>query len=335
MDISGIGIVDYAGSLGKISNDQFGAALQRLNLGDFINAEKVPCGVVGQNVFLTTSQGEFVFRGRPFYDEQLDVEKFMVDNLHKHTAVPVAYPYLIDSSTDIFGWKYAIIPRLKGIQIANGSTPIIRFSKEERLKIVRAMVEVLVEMQKYTLKPGEYYNPIKPLCFEYSDTAKYAEHIINKITGSLDNVPQITDDDIKFINATIDANKKALLVPFEPCFVMGDFKEDNVLFANTHDVWKVCGVFDFATSHFGDGEEDISRMYAIYIDENVYLAKEFISEYKKRKPTREGFAGRLKIYSMRERIEIWSWAKNMKNVWWDNSMSLRKWLEVYLNDELI
>lgn len=332
-------IVDYAGSLGKISGEQFDRALRKLNLGGFIKAEKASGGVVGQNVFLTSTKGEFVFRGRPFYEEQFDVEKFMVDNLHKHTKVHVAYPYLIDNSAEIFGFKYAIMPKLKGIQIANGGTLIMKFSKEERLKIVRAMVEILIEMQQLKLRDTEKYmseniknamrlNAVK-------NTEVYAENIINKITGSLENTPEITNEDIKFINDIVEQNRKSLLIPFEPCFVMGDFKEDNVLFSNTGGEWKVCGVFDFAMSHFGDGETDLSRIYAMYIgemDRDANFAGEFIRTYIKLKPPREGFFERFKIYSIQERLGIWSWAKNRREgAWWDDDMPLREWLAGYLN----
>jgi len=48
--------IDYAGSLGEISGEQFDKALQKLNLGNFVNIEKVQAGVVGQNVFLTSTK---------------------------------------------------------------------------------------------------------------------------------------------------------------------------------------------------------------------------------------------------------------------------------------
>ena len=58
----------YLQRLGKISPKQFQAALARFGLGDFIQAERVAHGWFGQNVFVTSSQGEFVLRGVPHYD---------------------------------------------------------------------------------------------------------------------------------------------------------------------------------------------------------------------------------------------------------------------------
>ena len=320
--------IDYAGSLGEISGEQFDKALQKLNLGNLIKVQKVPCGVVGQNVFLTSTKGEYVFRGRPFYDEQFAVEKFAVENLREKTSVTTAYPYIIDNDTDIFGFKYAVMPRLSGIQIANGGTIIINLSKDERLKIARAMAETLAEMHILKYKSDNQF----PFPYEYKSSEAYAEWVIGRIINEIEDLIDIKSGDIKFITEIVEKNKNALSVPFEPHFLMGDFKEDNVLFSNDNGEWKVSAVFDFAMSNFGDCERDLSRIYAIYVDEDVNLAKEFINTYMKLNPPREKFLERLKIYSLEERKGIWWWAKNRtEGAWWDKDMSLAEWLEPYLN----
>ena len=227
--------IDYAGSLGEISGEQFDKALKKLNLGSLVKVEKVPCGVVGQNVFLTSTKGEYVFRGRPFYDEQFAVEKFAVENLRKKTNVTTAYPYIIDNDTDIFGFKYAVMPRLSGIQIANGGTIILDLSKGERLKIARAMAGILAEMHKFKYELENQF----PFKYEYKSSEDYAEWVIGRIIDGIEELPDITSDDIIFINEIVEKYKSALLVPFEPCFLMGDFKEDNVLFSNDNGEWKV------------------------------------------------------------------------------------------------
>ena len=323
--------IDYAGSLGEISGEQFDKALQKLNLGSLVKVEKVPCGVVGQNVFLTSTKGEYVFRGRPFYDEQFAVEKFVVENLREKTSVTTAFPYIIDNDTDIFGFKYAVMPRLSGIQIANGGTIIHVLSKDERLKIARAMAEVLAEMHKLRYEPISQF----PFRYENKSDEAYAEWIIGRIINGLEDFIDIKSGDVKFVTEIVEKNKDALLVPFEPCFLMGDFKEDNVLFSNYNGEWKVCAVFDFAMSNFGDCERDLSRIYAMYIDEDKDLATEFINTYVKLNPPRERFFERLKIYSLEERKGIWWWAKNRsEGAWWDKDVSLTEWLEPYLNVDI-
>ncbi len=61
------GIV-YSQRLGPIRDDQWCCALTRFDLGEFVRAEPITSGLFGQNVFLTSTRGQFVFRGCPHAD---------------------------------------------------------------------------------------------------------------------------------------------------------------------------------------------------------------------------------------------------------------------------
>jgi len=77
--------MEYSKRLGIITDKQFQKALDRLSLGKLIKAESVPFGNFGQNVFLNTTAGEYVFRGKPHSDWQFKSEQFMADLLHQKT----------------------------------------------------------------------------------------------------------------------------------------------------------------------------------------------------------------------------------------------------------
>jgi len=66
----------YSQRLGVISDEQFQAALDRFNLGRFMRAEAIPFGMWGQNVFVSSAEGEYVLRGRPHFDWQFPTEQF-------------------------------------------------------------------------------------------------------------------------------------------------------------------------------------------------------------------------------------------------------------------
>ena len=52
--------------LGPVSDAQFQRALDRFDLGTFVKAEPTSGGLFGQNVFVSSSKGEFVLRvGKP------------------------------------------------------------------------------------------------------------------------------------------------------------------------------------------------------------------------------------------------------------------------------
>ena len=135
----------YSRRLGAISPEQFQAALARFSLGEFVGATPIDGGLFGQNVFVTSTQGEYVLRGSPHYPWQFPKEQFGAALLHAHTQVPVAHPYLLDPTTDIFGWPYLLIPRLYGTH------PLAaHLSLPEKLAIAQALGQNLAGLQALT-----------------------------------------------------------------------------------------------------------------------------------------------------------------------------------------
>ena len=108
-------ICKYSDRLGTLSHIQFQAALDRFDLGAFVRAEPISAGNFGQNVFLTSTKGEYVLRGAPFYPAQFPKERFFTQQIHEHTRAPVPWPYRLDPSDAIFGWSYVIMPRMPGL----------------------------------------------------------------------------------------------------------------------------------------------------------------------------------------------------------------------------
>jgi len=132
----------YSQRLGVITDEQFQAALNRFNLGQFVRAEAIPSGMWGQNVFVSSSEGEYVLRGQPHFEWQFPTEQFYIRFLHERTSVPVPWPYLLDTTTDIFGWSFVLMPRMPGLQIADPQVQE-QLQPAERLGIARALGETL------------------------------------------------------------------------------------------------------------------------------------------------------------------------------------------------
>ncbi len=141
--------MEYSKRLGTISTKQFQAALDHFTLGQFMSAEAVPFGLFGQNVFVTSTAGEFVLRGAAHYDWQLPTEQFIARLLHEQTNVPAPWPYLLDSDESIFGWRYgyAIMPRLPGLQLVNKEAAKT-LSRQDRKDIAFALGKNLREIQR-------------------------------------------------------------------------------------------------------------------------------------------------------------------------------------------
>jgi hygromycin-B 7''-O-kinase len=151
---------------------QFQAALDRFQLGQFLHAEPVRIGNIGQNVFRTSSQGALVLRGAPFDAPQVPGERWFMQQLHEHTQAPVPWPYLLDRGSDIFGWSYIIMPRLPGRPLAEHQVKQ-RLSSQERKSIARALGATRAELHSLTWPcVGNYDLPtqtIQPLERSYAD----------------------------------------------------------------------------------------------------------------------------------------------------------------------
>src|SRR5262245_30035801 len=137
---------EYSKRLGTISDEQLQSALDYSNLGTFLHAEPIPFGLFGQNLFVTSSGGEFVLRGVPHYDWQFPTEKYFIEQLHSNTNVPVPYPYLLNPSAEIFGWPFVIMPRMAGLQLADAQVTA-RLTMDERRGVAQALAAMLIEIQ--------------------------------------------------------------------------------------------------------------------------------------------------------------------------------------------
>src|SRR5262245_37108808 len=122
----------YSQRLGALTPQQFQAALTRFGLGTFVGATAVAQGLFAQNVFVQSTQGDYVLRGVPHYPWQfrLDIARALGQNLfHLHQLTwPFAGAYDHTSDTiQPFGegfaaWIVADIRQWLAAARANGRT---------------------------------------------------------------------------------------------------------------------------------------------------------------------------------------------------------------------
>jgi hygromycin-B 7''-O-kinase len=138
-----------------------------------------------------------------------------------------------------------------------------------------------------------------------------------------------TPEDAQWTDSVIADARDALEVPFEPCIMMQDYHEDNVVVEDVGDEWRVSGVFDLGGAYFGDGEADLRRLLATYLNEGGSLAKQFLSHYLKESPPRPGFEKRFPTYMLLDRLIIWEYAQRSMPEAAARMGSLREWAERY------
>ena len=105
--------------LGTVSWAKLQLAADRWGLGVMLAAEPARSGTFGQNIFLTTRQGQYVFRGNPLDPGQLTREQHFAEVLHQRCRVPAPWPYHYEASPDLFGLPYALMGRVPGEQLAD------------------------------------------------------------------------------------------------------------------------------------------------------------------------------------------------------------------------
>jgi hygromycin-B 7''-O-kinase len=323
---------EWSRRLGVIRPEQFQAALSRFELGDFLAASPITAGLFGQNVFVTTTTGEFVLRGTPHYPWQFPAERFFARLLHEQTRAPVPWPYLYDERSDIFGWPYVLMPRMPGLQLSDPNV-VARLGRPDRAGIAAALGANLAEMQTLTWPfPGGYdlaTDTIQPL------PAGYPEHLRAAILRHLNLArgynSRTTPEDCGWVMSVLDGAGAALHEPFAPCFVMRDYKEGNLTASRDGGVWRVSGVFDLMEGGFGDGELDLYRQAWDYLDEDAALAGAFLSAYVAARPPRPGLLARLPVYVLHDRLIVWEyWQRPTHAPYWDAGLSLQQWVAPYI-----
>jgi hygromycin-B 7''-O-kinase len=334
MDEGAMTTVEYSKRLGTISHGQFQAALDHFNLGQFIRADAIPFGLFGQNVFLTSTAGEFVLRGTAHYDWQLPKEQFVANMLHEQTNVPVPQPYLVDTDETIFGWLYgyAIMPRMPGLQLADFEV-LKTLSHEDRTAIAYAMGENLRDVQKAQVPlAGEYdfrQNAIVP--FEGGFAGWIVRELRLKVQQSLSYGTGTTDTDAVWVEQMIEDAQDALNVPYTPVLVLHDYKEANVTVEKQGNRWHVSGVFDLMEAIFGDGEFDLARQVAAYLDAGeVEWAKAFLDGYRQQGALRPHAYARLALYLTYDRLVIWEYFHRPGHAWTNSAQTIEAWLSGYL-----
>ncbi|WP_329522449.1 phosphotransferase family protein [Spirillospora sp. NBC_01491] len=301
---------------------------------------------------MTSSTGEHVLRGNPHYPGQFQAEHFYTRALSQGTRVPVPWPYRIDTGTGIFGWSYAVMPRMPGLHL---SDPEVRDRLEpaQRMEVARALGENLAEMHALTWDhPGRYHPaaqavvPLEPAdasawalpdpARTYPGPSEYGRWAADRVQARLATAcahdrGATTSADLAWAGSVMAAGAPAIAVPFQPRLVMEDYKEGNLVVVHDGGRWTVGGVFDLAQSYFGDAESDLPRTLCSYLDEGPEPARAFLTAYLARRPPRPGFPQRAAAYLLLDRALLWEFFQRRGLRWWPEAWTFRDWAGRYLD----
>jgi aminoglycoside phosphotransferase (APT) family kinase protein len=336
----------YSERLGAISDAQFSAATERAGVGKFLHAAPITSGLFGQNVFVTTSDGEFVLRGAPHWVDykdsgpwhwepndryQFTKEALFARLLHENTDAPVPWPYALVEDSDIFGWPYIIMPRMPGVCFDERSI-CKTLSPEQRHEVASALGDALARQQKlaWSFAGDVDPNTLELAAFPGGYLAHVARRTLRFAENSRINGTLSPDDDAWIEHIVDTALRHSSEEP--SVYVHGDFKLGNLSVMECQGTWHTSGVFDLHTSHFGDGGADLCRVMCGYFDTDESLPGVFLDAYRRRKPLSETLLARMPLYLVSERVPIWEYfTRSDVDASWLKGKSFRAWVEPYID----
>jgi aminoglycoside phosphotransferase (APT) family kinase protein len=323
---------EYTKRLGTIGPAQFQAALDRFDLGTFVVATPIAFGLFGQNVFVSSTRGEWVLRGCPHYDWQFPTEQFFVQLIHEHTRVPVPYPYLVDPATDIFGWSYVWMPQMPGMQLADEAL-VAQLSSDDQLGLARAMAHTLAELHTIQADAAGTYDfqthTIQRFEKNYRDMI--LESTRDLLARSQNYNDHTTVSDVAWVERVIRDCQEGMHTPWRTSLVLRDFKAANMVAQQRQTKWQISGLFDLMEAHFGDGESDLVRQVGHYLRTGPACAGEFIREYIRLRPAASGFVERQQLYMLYDSLIIWSYFQRTEGGLPENkALSLEEWASPFV-----
>ena len=328
------GTQTYSQRLGAISDAQFEAVADRFALGRFVSAAPTTSGLFGQNVFVTTTDGEFVLRGAPHWVRgdgegawrredrwQFTSERWFAQQLHERTKTPVPWPIYHDQADDIFGWPYLVMPKMPGLCTDERSI-LKTLAPDDRRGVAVALGENLAEMQ----------NLIWPFAGGFSQTTielePYPEGPIGMIAREALAIvrghgERLTKDDVAWIESAIDGAKGDVISTYVHC----DYKFGNLTLLKEDGRWRVSGLFDFHEARFADGALDLVRSACSYLDTEPELAGVLREAYGKPLD-----AGRMMLHILNDRLKIWGYfTQPGVNADWLKGKTFHGWAQRYVD----
>ena len=300
----------YSERLGVIDPGQLQDVCDEFRLGRLIDTDTPIGGLFGQNIFLSTSEGEYVFRGNPHGHVQLTKERVVAKLISERSTLPAPWPYEISENAERFGWTYAVMPRLDGV---DGGRLRDVLDDDGKLDLAAAHGEALARLHETT---SEFFGPYDPQVDGFIAMDDFPDWLLHRLQQWRDDcraVNALSTDAERYIDDTIERCAPALSVPFTPVLVHHDFKPGNLNFDPA--TLDPTGVFDLMEAYFADGEEDIVRMlWSVGAGER----DAFVEQYVVDMPFRDGASDRLELYALSDWLVIWGYG-HRHGAWFENT----------------
>ena len=289
----------YSEALGAIDGEQLQRACDLFDLGVVTKAEPASAGLWGQNVLLSTTTGELVLRGRPQPPWQLEKEQLVATEISRQSTLPVPSPYLVSDDLDVFGWPFALMPRLAGTM---GAQIWEAADDASKLELAAAHGRALAQLHEATFDMPGPYDPTTNAFVPVEDFQRWTLERIDALRARCRDIDALSAEAERFIDEVVASCSAALTEHLAPVLVHHDFSLANTNYESAGSGYGATGLFDLGEAHIGDGEEDLVRF--LFRRKRQERAA-FISSYTNERPLRAGAGDRLSLYAIADLLFMW------------------------------
>jgi aminoglycoside phosphotransferase (APT) family kinase protein len=196
---------------------------------------------------LTTDQGAFVLRRKPFGDllpsaHAVDREYRLISALHP-TGFPVPKPYALCEDTDVIGAMFYIMEMVEGRSLPDGKLP--EQSPDSRKALYADLTRTLARL--HTIDHEE---------IGLGDYGRPGNYFARQIERWTKQYRAAQTDDLPEVEKLIDYLPRTVPEQDRVSIIHGDFRIDNALFAPQAD--RVAAVLDWELSTIGDPLADFT-----------------------------------------------------------------------------
>jgi aminoglycoside phosphotransferase (APT) family kinase protein len=247
---------------------------------------------------------------------QLTKERRVAAFLNERSSLPVPWPYQVCEDADIFGWTFAVMPRLPG---ASGAELWQSSDEDGRLEIAAAAGDALAMLHE---AEADLFGPYDAQLDDFialDDFPDWALHRLEHWRSACRAVNALATEAELYIDDLIEKHSPALREPFTPVLVHHDFKPGNLNF--DPDTLEPEGVFDLMEAYIADPEEDVVRM--LWSVDNDEQRKAFVDAYTADQAFRPGAADRLTLYALSDWLVVWEYGHRMAS-WFEDTTFMER-----------
>jgi Ser/Thr protein kinase RdoA (MazF antagonist) len=312
--------------LDKLDAESVQAAADRFDLGTVVRWAPLAGGSVGNVFGLTTVAGRFVLRAciPPLDPDALQRERYFARAVHERSSLAAPWPYLIDPSSEIFSWPYAITPHLPG------RTLHYQMDLEWR-GVGAALGRAVAELDEVAWPAvGEWdaaSDDIVPV------DATPADWLLERVEALERRVAETSEPlDAASLAYVDDAVRAALplIGEFPPTYVHGDLGIGNFVAEDTDDAVAFTGVFDLGEGYCADPDENVAGLWWPLYWGRAGAAAGFLEGHRAVRPPRPGQDERLRAYDVFGMLKNWETGRRERFPWYGSARTFREWSEPLL-----